>query len=107
MQTGLRHPCHSYVNRSTLTKIDVVIKDVDNNSIYWVDVAKIHEMNKTNQETAPAGTSPAIHACITRISTKTGVYDAEAAAHNATLIPFGVGSHGTFYPLDTSHVRGG
>ena len=93
--------------RSKPQRIDVVIKDIDNNIIYWVDVTKIHEMNKTNQETAPAGTSPAIHACNTRISTKTGVYHAEAAAHNATLIPFVVGSHGAFYPLDTSHVQGG
>jgi hypothetical protein len=93
--------------RSKPQRIDVVIKDFDNNIIYWVDVTKIHEMNKTNQETAPAGTSPAIHACNTRISTKTGVYHAEAAAHNATPIPFVVGSHGAFCPLDTSHVRGG
>ena len=34
---------------------------------------------------------------------------AEAAAHNATLIPFLVSgpAHGAFYPLDTSHVHGG
>ena len=59
--------------RSKPQRIDVVIKDIDNNIIYWVDVNKIHEMNKTNQETAPAGTiaSPAIHACNARISTKT------------------------------------
>ena len=77
-------------------------KDIDNNNIYWVDVIKIHEMNKTNQETESVGTSPAIHACNTRISTKTGVHHAEAAAHNATLVPFVVGSHRVFYPLDKS-----
>ena len=64
-------------------------------------------MTKTSQETAPIGTSPAIHACNTRISTKTGVYHAEATAQNATLMPFVVGSHGAFYPLDLSHVQGG
>ena len=46
-------------------RIDVVINDVDNNVRYWVDVTKIHEMTKTNQETAPAGTSPAVYACNT------------------------------------------
>ena len=71
--------------------------------IYWVDVTKVHEMNKTNQETVPAGTSPVIHG----ISTKTGVYHAEATAHKAPQIPSIVGSRGAFYPLDTSHVRGG
>ena len=89
-------------------RIDVVINDVDNNVRYWVDVTKIHEMAKTNQEKAPAGTSPAVHACNTRrISTKTGVYHAEAVAQHATLMPFVVGSHGAFYPLDTTHAQGG
>ena len=71
-------------------------------------MTKIHEMNKTNQETAPAGTSPAIHACNTRISTKTGVYHAEAAAHKATLIPFVVGSTRLTHPTseeDTTPQR--
>ena len=86
-------------------RIDVVINDVDNNVRYWVDVTKINEMGKTNQETAPVGTSPAVHACNTRISTKTGVHHDEADAQNATLMPFVVGSHGAFYPLDTSHVN--
>ena len=72
-------------------------------------MAKAHETNKTNQETAPAGTSPTIHACNARISTKTGAHHAEAAAHNATLLPFVVGSRGAFYPLETSPgpVHGG
>ena len=48
-------------------------KNIDNNVRYWVDVTKIHEMGKTNQEKAPIGTSPAIHACDTRTSTKTGI----------------------------------
>ena len=93
--------------RKAPQRIDVVLNDVDNNVRYWVDVTKIHEMGKTSQEKAPIGTSPAIHACNTRISTKTGVYHAEAKAQNATLMPFVVGSHGAFYPLDLSHVQGG
>ena len=35
------------------------------------------------------------------------MYHAEATAQYATLMPFVVGSHGAFYPLDLSHVQGG
>ena len=72
-------------NRKAPQRIDVVLNDVDNDQRYWVDVTKIHEMGKTSQEKAPIGTSPAIHACNTRISTKTGVYHADATAQNTTL----------------------
>ena len=34
-------------------RIDVVIKDVDNSIIYWVDVTKIHEMNITRPTRRP------------------------------------------------------
>ena len=50
------------------TSIDVVLNDIDDNVRYWIDVTKIHKMTKTSQETAPIGTSPAIHACNTRMS---------------------------------------
>ena len=40
-------------------------------------------------------------------STQNSGYHAEAVAQNATLMPFVVGSHGAFYPLDTTHAQGG